>query len=539
MFIADDMKILQKYGNTIKTMMLTDSITDYGPPLLEALSVSSKNSSSWNNHAEGITCTCLKERMKRGPIHAKAAAFASTIMPVSYLLQTPALTPTLPLAPSLLGNAKHQLGLQSWYWLYGRMNGNGNGDSASASASGAVFLMIKQITVDPVQYMNVWSVTAGGENPADGSWVSKNTVFVDDRHVSKTRNSVTVTSPHLSCRLDMSTETVSAVVKYADDGFSYSISATTQRGPVYQQKDGRLQNLGPNTNMNAWSIVDGDVITDAVLGSGFTPSHHLRGPSAAGPSPSSAIPVQLEGNMFQASDAEPRYVFTAGGSVWLDYKQLGLKPFSPFQAFMATLADRNWMSFEYANFKIQLPHLQLQVFLADQDAFRTLTRTKAVVAKKAVNIWYTQGGVPKVAYDLDAHIQLTAMHNDESVPSAVQIKVGSVVYTMQSLLPATTTPPLIRDINGGANELLMSVHTNLDGSPVGVGYIEWVPGYYAPQRNAAINEAGFSHTIYNAFKPNPVSQTVFGLGVSGIYLAIIALFVLIFCWVDKMQKRQQ
>lgn len=186
-----------------------------------------------------------------------------------------------------------------------------------------------------------------------------------------------------------------------------------------------------------------------------------------------------------------------------------------------------------------MPNLQLQVFLSNQNVFRELRKTQSVYAKKAVNVWYTKtasGASPAAAYDLDANVFLTKMHKNGSVPSQVVIKIGSVVYTMDAVL---SDPPLIRDINGGANELLMTVSTNLQGGGKGVGYIEWVPGYYMPQRSSAVTESGLTHKILEAMKPNPYSQAAFGCGVAGVYLIIIAIFVLAICLVDNYQKRQQ
>ena len=212
-------------------MMLSDTKTDYGPSLIEALNVSSKKSSVWNNRAESITCKYLKQRAKKAPMYAKAAAFASTLMPMSYLLQVPSIKASMPVAPSGLElGPKPEQGLQSWYWVYGRMAG-----ATYTDPNAAVFLMVKQVVVDPISGINVWTVTAGGENPADSTWISKKTIFIDDRHVRRILNGVVVTSPHVSCRLVVSTKGFSATVTYPEDGFSFAMNVSSKRGPTYQQ----------------------------------------------------------------------------------------------------------------------------------------------------------------------------------------------------------------------------------------------------------------------------------------------------------------
>jgi hypothetical protein len=179
-------------------------------------------------------------------------------------------------------------GITSWYWVL--LQGTPSALPAPANSDLGLLIVLKQTSMTAAE--SVWSLDIGAAHA--GTWTSQSTVYMTPSAVTVSSSGVAFNSASASGFINVSPTTISINIAMLDSGLIIQATASTARGPTYEQAGGNIKNVGSVQN-GYWSIVDGALSSLVYIPQG-------------GP----AMKFQL-------------------GTAWLDYQQIGLSPLGGLQ----------------------------------------------------------------------------------------------------------------------------------------------------------------------------------------------------------------
>lgn len=469
---------------------------DYSPALVQALEYAKCKTSGLNKPGLQHAINAVNNLAKKGPITAKNALLVSTLFPNAVNFAS---TPLLELKASRAGAGpgpqdlapKINQGMQSWYWNLTNFN-----------ASSGVLFVIKQTTINAATGLSIWSVDAGAVDPETNKWVSPDTVYLDSNLVQVTSNGVKILpNPNIAGSVSVTPGGFSINIQFLNKnaGFSFSVTSTSARGPTYEQSGGNVKRIGPLQN-GYWSIVDGNI----TIGS---------------------LQLSTNGKVYTYG--------TNSGMSWLDYQQFGVKGITYIDQFLATAIKTKPAPMKWMFLVVQTPTYQLDAYILNPGSLSKLNEGKAVKGRKTTNLWQ---GVAPALYDLDCIVQVLEVYpgSVDAVPSKVSLQVMEPLNKTFILTSITTTVPSLITAGGSGYESPSTV--TVDGTQVGTGVIEWVPGDMYPTQQDVLTETNISREILKSHDPNPMSQTLLAFLIVFVLLFLASVVLLPICLTRKQKK---
>jgi hypothetical protein len=464
-----------------------------------------------------------------GEMTPEEAMAIYTQLPSFFLLTQPALrierTPAA--GPSDLSIQTRQ-GFTSWYWLLTNFT-----DATTKHTVGFV-LIVLQLSLDASLGHSLWQVIGGATtNTAASMWVNFPVVTLRDADVRVTRDAsgageVAFQSAKVSGSLQVSSTGFAATVQYAKQlgGISASVTASSRRGPTYQQP-GANATVAPGGVQSAyWSIVDGVVYgtDDGTPGAGGGGTYNPAGIPASGTVPVTGTPGAGGGGTYNPAGIPasgtgsgsgvpgaggsgtyhpptridygtlvPRSASGIGipstasagpayGAAWLDYKQLGMaKPIPFITTFLSSLKPKSG-SAQWLWSAIQTPGAQFAFAISDPWLRSAFLKRKTVTVH-TLNIWQA-GQAPR--FNRTAQVTLLTQYPSTDVPYAIQVWVPElgVMIAVESYVNAATPATIMSDVIRAyeSPSRVTMWHSAGGARAAGYGVIEWnvdakLPGF--------------------------------------------------------------
>ena len=470
--------------------------TDCGPALLRAVSTANARASIWDSASKKIMVDTVAARVNAGAVSPLQAVLATALMPSCFQTSFPPLKvwngspgPSW----SMLAPQPAQ-GIMSWYWIL--LQGVPAVPSKADEATGGLGLLIvlKQTSLTPTE--SVWSLDIGAASA--GKWDSPETVYMSPSQVTLLADGVAFNSPGASGSIRVQTAAISVDITMGATGAVIKkATATSRRGPTYEQAGGNIKNAGIVQN-GYWSIVDGT----------------------------------LSNLSYTPAASEPEITFTTG-TAWLDYQQIGIAPLKGLQPIMLAAVGgvrnvRTPTGPAWLFVVIQTPTLQLSAYIlagSELDVFKTGEKTSVL---SVANVWVP--GQP-AEYNVPAMFQLLGTYASTNVPSTVQLVLlasgtqSGATFELHSTVLPSGAPPFLKSASGSCYESPSLVSRNgilLDDSRA---VIEWVePGLY-PTTTDALVGSGLSARILDARKPSASAIATIAIVSALILAAFLALVV--------------
>ncbi len=437
---------------------------DYREPILRTLSDAAAKADVFQAQAANTALAAIGKYASQGPIDAETAFGLMGLLPIAVASSFPPITVTTsgsgPAPTGLAPNVGQ--GFQSWYW----------NATQFANPDTAVVLVLKQVQVNPSMDASAWALYGGATHPVTREWINIPSTYLDSDQVRIDAAGATIVG-----RSD-----VQATFAAAPNGFSiscstpqlqFSVTATSARGPTYEQAGGNVLASGPFQN-GYWSIVDGSVTAGSVTVQGTPP-----------------------------------FTFSTGWS-WLDYEQFAVKPLPGVLSFFSSVKPAppqftmNWMWL-----MVQSPGMQLDMFIVGTAVLEKLHRGGTVQVTN-VSVWVP--GRP-AQHNQRAAVKIDAVYPGTNIPRGVTITVdGTATFALASYSRGGL-PSVQRYVGGTAYESPCLVQSQ----PAARGMIEWVVP--ADARDAAKTLGLPSTYIPDLTKPSTAAVLVI------VGLVLMVLFV--------------
>ena len=419
---------------------------DFRGPILNALAKA--KTSVWTAHSEKVTVNAIAARAANNkPISAEEAAYIYYLLPQYVLYNTPPLLvragPATD-APTSFGIAPQQ-GASAWYWNSTQFSGNGK------APGGSLVTLLVQLQIDATAGISTWALCLGVTFAVGGVLQPQilNTMFVDSSSVQVSDSGVVVTRGWLTFSINVtasgfsiaynnqvknnplvSPSPSSAASLASRSVISFNVTATSARGPTYQQKGGSLTSSG-GCQKTYWGVVDG-VATGSLT---ITPN---------------------------ATTSET-HTFAKTWS-WLDCQQVGLAKLSDAEAFTAAMSGDVPPQVPWMWLAAQSAQIQVAAYFTGKEKLQALQAGKTVQAG-TTTVW--KSGQP-AAFGVAAKAKVLATYAGTTTPSSVQLTLeDGTQYTLNS----TSAAPLVPVIPVNCNTYVSSA--SIVENPQAAGIIEW------------------------------------------------------------------
>ena len=473
------------------------SSTDCGALLLSAVTGAASRASVWDADAKRIMVDTVSARVRAGPVSPLQAVLATTLMPNCFQTSFPPLVAaggSGPPADMLMPQPAQ--GITSWYWVL--LQGTPSASPAPVNSDLGLLIVLKQTSMTAAE--SVWSLDIGAAHA--GTWTSQSTVYMAPSAVTVSSSGVAFNSESASGSINVSPTTISINITMPDGGLIIKATASTARGPTYEQAGGNIKNVGSVQN-GYWSIVDGALSSLLYTQGGSTMNFQL-------------------------------------GTAWLDYQQIGLSPLGGLQTIvLAALGGvqnvQKPTGPEWLFIVVQAPDIQISAYALAGPELNAVKAGKAV-AFPVANVWYT--GEP-AQYGISVILRVLATYDGTTVPAIVQLYLPEITMSivLTTTLSRSNPPPLLTSAAGSGYESPATITFGENIIHNAHGVIEWVtPGLY-PTTEDALAGSGLPQSILNARKPS-TSAIATLVSVSALILAaFLALAVGIPVAIHKHNKK--
>ena len=437
----------------------------------------------WNVEAATGTVKALVQRAAAGPIYAQEAVFIANAFPPYVNAATPPLSEYAGGAPvSFAPNVKQ--GIASWYW------------NNTVLPTGNLVTALYQYQIDGGAGVSAWMFTGG--YCLGGTWTPFKPVFIANTDVTVTANGVVIQVRNFSFALAITSSNFTLTVISNDNQVEFTLTASSARGPTFEQANGNLSRTGLAQNAY-WSVVDG----------------------------------VAEGSL--RTDSGP-LVFANAWS-WLDYQQIGTEKPSQAQQFLlaehGAVTSQPWMWVI-----VQRETVQVALFFSGRKKLQELADGKEVTAG-TTNVW-TVGQRPQlnVSAGTACVVEFNTPHGGlEKVPSKLSVTVGGQTYMLtcaltnipEVFMPVTHTYDAICKVDVAHGE---STKDTLPPS----GLVQWRSSTFP--LSVTVGRTQVSQTLARASNPSSFARMNLSMGiVSGVLIAAILVLV-VFTAVEWTQGRK-
>ena len=465
---------------------------NYSNALTSAMMQAGKASSLWFNHANNLACKAIALRAEKGPIHARDAAYITTLLPVPFLLNT------RPLQSSATGQLAvsdtSASGMQAWYWFYATL-GLGGALPCSVVAS------VTRVTIRPSTRVSAWVLNAACSDPETKAWHREDPIYLDDAHVhiDGARGRVVVTHPRAHGHLSAA----SLDLTFVKTGVQLSVSVITALGFVRPSTDNDKKALSQLLHVSDWGVVDGSVSAASVT-----------------------IP--------QVKAPPKHFKYHSGdGKAWFSFKAIGVNRVSKFKEFLMSMFSRKPLVVKFVTLRLQAKDFVMEVFLPDASSIDALLVNRRVTCPKTVTVWQRRGE-QAVRRGLTARLTILEEYRDakySALPCVLELDVAG--FGSMRLTSRTRVPLEMQDVNSVRLISLMDVTAANSHQKLGEGVLEWVPGNL-PRRSEVIRVSDVDNAVIAAsFAGNPRARVAFGLGLAGLVLIYVSVAVLLLSYAYK------
>lgn len=426
----------------------------------------------WNVEAGTDTVNAIVDRASQGPIYVKEAVYIANAFPPYVNAATPPISQYTASAPSSFAPNVRE-GIVSWYW------------NNTVLPNGNLVTALYQYQIDGPGAVSAWMFTGGYSMGT--TWTGFSPVFIDNKDVAVTSNGLAIKMPHFSFALAVTNTAFTLALVSTDNQFECTLTATTARGPTFEQPNGNVSRTGKGQNAY-WSVVDG------------VASGSLRNDSGS--------------------------VAFSNAWSWLDYQQIGTQPLSSGQQFMLAWAGavttQPWMWVI-----VQTESQQVALFFSGQTKLQQLADGKQVTAG-TTNVWVTGQ-----AAQLNTDVKATARVVDFQTVGGTKVP-----STLAVTLDSQTTYHLTCNLAGLPEVFMPNTHTYDAVCSVvleGGGDTERPPSALLQWRSTTfpvseiVAQTTVSSALTRASRPSSFARmnVSFGVVSGALLVAIITLFIIL------------
>ena len=488
---------------------------NYSDALISSMARACKASSVWLNRSNNLACKAIALRAAQGPIPARDAAYMTTLLPFSFLLNTTPLKAADGDSGTVAVKDAAASGVQAWYWFYATLEGLAEEGPAQPPRC-TVVASVTRVTVNAAEGVSAWVLNAAFNDVSDkntaGTWRREAPVYLDDAHVRVDggRGRVMVKHPHVHGHVGPE----SLALTFAGTGVQLSVTATSGLGLVRSTRGGAATVLSHMLHATDWGTVDGRVTAASILV----------------PQPDSHAPHQ--------------HCVYHEGKAWYNFKALGVTHVSRFKEFVISMFSRKPMVTKFMSLRFQTKGYAVEVFLPDAKSMDTLIVRRHVKCGRVATVWLqkssTDCAAAPVRYGLATSLTVLETYGHKSYTALPSVLLVDVLGLGCVRVTARTPQPLqMHDLN--STRFISVVDVTVDGShqKQGEGVLEWVPGNL-PRRTDVISTIGVDSAVIAAsFEGNPHARVVFGAALLFLVLVYIGHIVLALSYVHNMLKRKK